>query len=76
MPKRRQRQRRTAPSRQKNKATLSSWLRWLFSELHNELRKAIVGTLVTVIVAVVKPVFIDSSWGTSPVATTVQFYQI
>ena len=76
MPKRRQRQRRTAPSRQKNKATLSSWLRWLLSELHNKLRKAIVGALITVIVAVVKPVFMDSYWGSSPTATTVQFYQI
>ena len=75
MPKRR-RQRRTTPSRQKNKATLSSWLRWLLSELHKELRQALVGTLVTIIFAVVNPVSVDSVWGGNPATNKIQYYQI
>lgn len=74
MPKRPRR--RTALQRQKNKATLPNWLKWLLSELHNKLQQAIVGTLITIIFTVVTPAFIDSFWGSSPAANKVQYYQI
>jgi len=61
---------------QNEKTTLQKLIRWFLEKLHMTLREVFVGTFITILVAVVQPYLTDSSWGCSPEAIKVQYYQL
>ncbi len=58
------------------KTTLQKLIRWFLTKLHMTLREVFVGTLISIVVAVVQPNLPDSSWGRDPEAIKVQYYQL
>lgn len=61
---------------QNEKTTLSGSIRWFLRALHSIFSQVFVGTLISIIVAVVQPYISDYQWGSSPEVIKVKYYKI
>ncbi len=63
------------PTRNK-KTTFQKLTRWFLEKIRMAFREVCMGILISILVTAVQPYLTDGSWGTSPEAIKVQYYQL